>query len=99
MFYSLRFVFFEGKMLPCINKQILGFECPGCGLQRAFAFLIEGEFLQAFYMYPAIYPLMLLMAVIIMDQFFSLKFANKLIIFLAITAVGSILINYALKFI
>ena len=46
-------------MLPCLNKQLFGVECPGCGTQRAIAFLLEGEFYEAFKMFPAIYTLVL----------------------------------------
>jgi len=47
-------------MMPCMNKQMFGFECPGCGTQRAFAFLLKGEFVSAFHMFPAIYTSILL---------------------------------------
>ena len=49
----------EEHMLPCMNKQLFGVECPGCGTQRAIAFLMEGEFWEAFKMFPAIYTLVL----------------------------------------
>jgi uncharacterized membrane protein YozB (DUF420 family) len=49
----------EKQMLPCLNKQLFGVECPGCGTQRAIAFLLEGEFYEAFKMFPAIYTLVL----------------------------------------
>jgi hypothetical protein len=29
--------------LPCLWKSCFGFECPGCGLSRAGAFLVRGE--------------------------------------------------------
>ena len=47
----------EEHMLPCMNKQLFGVECPGCGTQRAIAFLLEGEFYEAFKIFPAIYTL------------------------------------------
>ena len=45
----------ENFMLPCFTKQIIGIDCPGCGLQRSALFLLKGEFWNAFHMYPAIY--------------------------------------------
>lgn len=51
-------------MLPCMNKQLFGVECPGCGTQRAIAFLLEGEFWEAFKMFPAIYTLALFFIVL-----------------------------------
>lgn len=99
MLHSLSLAFTEMKMLPCLNKQLFGIDCPGCGLQRAFIFLLDGDFIEAFMMYPAIYPLMLLMTFIFLDQMVRFKYANKIIIILAVTSVASILINYILKFI
>lgn len=58
-------------MLPCMNKQLFGIECPGCGTQRAIAFLLDGEFWQAFKMFPAIYSLGLLFI------FLGLHFIDK----------------------
>lgn len=89
----------EGFMLPCLNKQIFGFDCPGCGLQRAVALLFKGEFLEAFIMYPAIYPLLLLFGFLGADQLIKIKYSNIITIVLMITSVVFILTNYILKFI
>ena len=86
-------------LLPCLNKQILGLECPGCGLQRSVLLLFDGEFAAAFMMYPAIYPMILLMAFLLADQIFKIKYANPISIVLAITTVVFILTNFILKLI
>ena len=46
-------------MLPCFSKSLFGVECLGCGTQRALLLLLEGDFIGAFKMYPAIYTLLL----------------------------------------
>lgn len=89
---------FEDPMLPCFSKQLFGVDCPGCGLQRSAAFLMKGEFLEAFQMYPAIYPMILLFAFLGMDYFLKIKHANKIIIVLMISTVFFILTNFFLKF-
>lgn len=89
----------EDFMLPCLNKQILGFECLGCGFQRAFFFLINGEFIAAFKMYPAIYTLIPLFLFIVINYFFKFKHSNKIIKLLAILSVSIIIVSYILKFI
>ena len=89
----------EDFMLPCLTKKLLGFDCPGCGMQRAAAFLLQGDFIAAFKMYPAIYAILLLLAFLALDNFLKTKYNNKVIIFLAITSVVMILGNYILKFI
>lgn len=88
----------EDFMLPCMNKQFLGIECTGCGIQRAAVLLFHGEFVEAFLMYPAIYPLILLLGFLLLDNLMTIKYANKISIFLMIATVTTILINFILKF-
>ena len=87
----------EEYMLPCLNKKYLGFECMGCGIQRSISLFFKGEFIDAFYMYPGLYPLMALMGILLVNQFISFKYANKGIIFFAILTVATIIISYAIK--
>ena len=87
----------EEYMLPCLNKKYLGFECMGCGIQRSISLLFRGEFAEAFFMYPAIYPLIALFGFLILNQFISFKYANKSIIFLAILTVSTIIVSYIIK--
>ena len=89
----------EDYMIPCLNKQLFGFDCLGCGLQRSVAFLLQGDFLEAFKVYPAIYTLIPLFVIIFINIFYKFKLFNKLINILAITSVVIIIFNYILKFI
>ncbi|NER09034.1 DUF2752 domain-containing protein [Muriicola jejuensis] len=84
-------------MLPCLSKQLLGMECPGCGIQRSVWLLLQGEFVAAFKMYPAIYPIMGLFAFLLLDRFFRIRYANAISIGLMITSVLMILANYVYK--
>ncbi|WP_229702379.1 DUF2752 domain-containing protein [Maribacter cobaltidurans] len=86
-------------MLPCFSKQIFGFDCPGCGLQRSVLFLIKGEFVEAFNMYPAIYPMILLFCFLLFGKTIKTKYSNNITNMLMLTTVAFILINYTLKFI
>ena len=63
----------EDYMVPCINKKIFGVECLGCGMQRATALLFSGQFEAAFKIYPAIYTIFLLLAVIAVNFFIKFK--------------------------
>ena len=49
----------EFPLLPCFHKQILGFSCPLCGLQRSLILLWNGEVRDAIVQFP---PLPLLVA-------------------------------------
>lgn len=87
----------EDYMLPCLNKKLLGFECLGCGLQRSIALLVKGEFVQAFYMYPAVYTIIALFGFLIVNHFKDIKYGNKIIIILALLNVVTIISSYLIK--
>lgn len=87
----------EDYMIPCMNKKYLGFDCPGCGIQRAIALIFKGEFIEAFYMYPAIYTLLGMFIFILLNRKFKFKHSTKIIITLAIINVLIISISYSIK--
>jgi hypothetical protein len=84
-------------MLPCLNKTLFGVECPGCGMQRSLSLIIQGEFIAAYKIYPAIYALIVLFLFIGLNIFFKFKNSNKIITILAILSILIILINYVYK--
>ena len=60
-------------MLPCLNKTLLGIDCYGCGGQRAAILLFQGNFREAFLMYPAIYTLVIFAIFLIINIKFKFK--------------------------
>ncbi|WP_339339835.1 DUF2752 domain-containing protein [Croceitalea sp. MTPC6] len=84
-------------MLPCLNKQLFGIDCPGCGLQRSVLLLFKGEFVAAFQMYPAIYTLFLLLIFLGSNLIFKFKNAFPIKVGLLIANVVIIVISYILK--
>ena len=88
---------FEDFMLPCLTKKFFGFDCPGCGLQRSLVLLVKGDFSAAFNMYPAIYPLVILLLFVLTTTFVKIKFEMAIKIFLAITTGLTIIVAYILK--
>lgn len=87
----------EDYMLPCLNKKFFGLECMGCGMQRAIALVFQGKFEDAFFMYPAIYSLIILSGVIVLSLFKTFKNSNKIITFLAILNGIIILTSFIFK--
>ena len=87
----------EEHMLPCMNKQLFGVECPGCGTQRAIAFLLEGEFYEAFKIFPAIYTLGLFFIFLALHLLDKKRNYYKLVIASAILNGAVILIAYFIK--
>ena len=87
----------EDYMLTCTTKKIFGIECLGCGIQRATALLLKGEFIAAFKMYPAIYSLLLLAAFVIFNLFVKLKYDFKIRVALLLLNAAIIIISYLYK--
>lgn len=87
----------EDYMLPCLNKKLFGFECMGCGLQRSLALLVNGDFVAAFLMYPAVYPLLALFGFLGLGIFVKIKFSNIITPVLAILTVITIITSYIIK--
>ena len=77
-------------LLPCLNKQMFGIECPGCGIQRSFVLLVKGDFVGAFHMYPAIYTLILLGILLILGK--RLRLPKRRTILYSLTAVNVVII-------
>lgn len=87
----------EDYMLPCLNKQLFGIDCPGCGMQRSIDLLLHGEFVAAFEMYPAIYPILVLLAFLITSTFVKIYRSHQIKLALIFLTAGTIIINYILK--
>lgn len=63
----------EEFMLPCLNKQLFGIDCLGCGAQRALLMVFKGDFVAAFQMFPAIYTILILLLFLILNLFLKFK--------------------------
>lgn len=87
----------EEFMLPCLNKQLFGFDCIGCGAQRALLLVFKGEFSAAFTMYPAIYSLLLLLFFIVLNFFVKFKKAMLIKNGLIIATAAIMIISYYFK--
>lgn len=80
----------EEFMLPCLNKQLFGVDCAGCGAQRAFLMVLQGEFLAALKLYPAIYSLLVLLFFLVFNLF--LKFKNDWLIKIGLIILNALII-------
>ena len=93
------FIKIEDFMLPCLNKQLLGIECMGCGIQRATLLVFKGDFLLAFNTYPAIYTLFLLALFLIFNLFIKFKYDYSFKMGLIILNVLIVVASYLFKII
>ena len=88
--------FLEKNLFSCQMKQ-LGVECTGCGMQRSLIHLFRGEFVDAFYMYPAVYSLIGMFVYLGLHLKFNFKKGHSIILYLFIINIIIILTNYIVK--
>ena len=87
----------ENYMLPCLNKSLFGFECMGCGFQRSLVAVFQGQFHQAFVLYPAIFPIITMFVLIVITRFYKFKYHQKSINVVALISIGAIITNHIIK--
>ena len=69
----------------------------GCGIQRAIKLILEGKFVEAFYMYPAIYPIIFLLIIIFLNFIDKKRSYSKILIIFSILTGIVIVISYFYK--
>ncbi len=87
----------EDYMLPCLNKRFFGIDCFGCGFQRAVVHLLRGEFTEAFWMYPAVYPLLIFLIFALLNLKFQFNKSQLIIRYLLLLTLLFIVGNFILK--
>jgi hypothetical protein len=90
---------FFSPMLKCTFKSTTGLDCPGCGLQRAFLALLEGDLLACFLYWPGLLPILMAITLTILSAITKrsvfMSVAHKLYILTGVLVVG----NWILKLI
>lgn len=84
-------------MLPCLSKMLFGVECLGCGFQRGFLLLLQGDFGGAFKMYPAIFTTLLFLGILGLNFIDKNRNYKKIIIASAILNGVFMIIGYYFK--
>ena len=87
----------EEHMLPCMNKQLFGVECPGCATQTPKTIKIKKKIYEAFKIFPAIYTLGLFFIFLSLHLLDKKRNYAKLVIASAILNGAVILIAYFIK--
>lgn len=86
-------------MLPCLFKTVTGCDCPGCGIQRSFLELLQGNFAESLKLFPALIPLIVLLLFLILHLRYKFKYGAKLLVVQYIFTTSVLLVNYIFKFI
>lgn len=84
-------------MLPCMNKSLFGIDCLGCGTQRSFLYFVNGDFVNAFLQFPAIYTTLLLFCFLTLHFIDKSRDYHKIIIATAIINALIMIIAYIYK--
>lgn len=91
----------EQHSRTCFYKENFGFDCLGCGFQRAIIELLRGNIWESIKQYPALIPLIILFIVLLSHLKFRHKhgaFAIKALFLLSVTLiVGNFLLKLILK--
>lgn len=87
----------EDYMLPCLWKQTLNIDCMGCGMQRSISLILKGDFISAFWMYPAIYTLIFMFAFLLLHLKFQFKNGHRIILALFLLNISIIVTSFILK--
>jgi Protein of unknown function (DUF2752) len=87
----------ETHQLPCMFKAVTHFDCPGCGMQRSFILLVKGDLTGSILIYPALLPIMLLFAFLILHITTKIKNGPAILKFAYIFCAGVILVSYIYK--
>jgi hypothetical protein len=87
----------ENYMIPCLTKTLFGVECFGCGFQRSLVLLIKGQFAEAFWMYPAVYPMLIFGFLVVISKFYPFKYQQQSIQIFGILSVVTIVTNFIIK--
>lgn len=81
-----------------MHKKIFGIDCFGCGTQRAFLLLLDGDFIAAFKMYPAIFTTLLFFITVFLHFVDKKRNYKKMLIFLAVFNAIIMIISYFYKY-
>ncbi len=87
----------EEFLLPCLNKQLFGMECHGCGGQRSALLLLKGDFHGAFLMFPAIYPILILLGFVLFNLFYKFQYDYYIKMGLILLTGFILITNYLFK--
>ncbi len=89
----------ENNQLSCFFKNTVGLECPGCGTQRAFIFLLKGEFSDSFHTYPPLMLFLSLFVLLALHLAFKFKNGGVYLKYLFLFTASAVLINFIYRLI
>jgi hypothetical protein len=89
----------EQHQAPCSWKSHFGVDCPGCGMQSAFIELIKGHVEESIRIYPALLPMLMLIAFVALHLLFNFRRGTLIIKILFIFTTLIMFIHFMYKII
>lgn len=84
----------QQHQLTCPLKKYLGITCPGCGMQRSFIALLNGDIKSSFMLHPVTIPLIAFFLYAVLHLIFRYKNGNKVIVYFYLFVTVLIVTNY-----
>lgn len=89
----------EQHQAACTWKSRFGVDCPGCGMQSAFIELLKGHLVESVRIYPALIPMIILIAFVALHLFFNFRRGTLIIKILFIFTTLIVFIHFMYKII
>ncbi len=89
----------ESHSRACTFRKLFGFDCPGCGFQRAFVELLKGNVYESILIYPPLLPILVLIALFFSHLIFKINNGAKILKYSFVVTVAIIFLNYLYKLI
>lgn len=89
--------FFEKHLFFCSVKSLLGIECPGCGMQRAFVALLRGHLAESLSLNASLLPFLVTILFTVLHLVFGFKNGARWIVILFSITVIVMLTNFVVK--
>lgn len=95
-FMPINFLF-NNPSSYCVHKNLLGFDCPICGMTRSLFSLLHGRFSQAVFLNVGIVPFTSFVIVYYYSYFVGIPLGNIFVKASTLALVLFLLINYLIK--
>jgi hypothetical protein len=89
----------EQHMGTCYYRKYLGFDCLGCGMQRAFIELLKGNLWTSIQFYPALLPLIFTFGFLVLHLIFKFRFGAWVLKGSFILTILLVVVNFLYKLI
>ncbi|QIL39690.1 DUF2752 domain-containing protein [Pedobacter sp. HDW13] len=87
----------QNHLISCPFKALTGIDCPGCGFQRSFIAIIQGDLSKSWLLYPPTIPLLILFIAAGLLYKFPIKNQSLILRILVIVVGNFVMLSYLYK--